>query len=179
METWLGDYVPTLVTGGAQTNVTNTAARTVLVGGLDISNPQIGDVYTLRAWGTISNSTGAAVNYSMDLGFGANTYLSQAVLMALGSSVNARSWVVNVDLVVTSLTSQSIGMSTVWSNSNGAAGTLEVSAGSSGYFGVGAATATEDFKAFETRTLALYVTMGTASASASARCLGFTFTRRR
>jgi hypothetical protein len=128
----------------------------------------------LKAWGDDQN-TGGAVNQTTELVFGTTSvFASAAVSLTQTTGGAKRRWWVEVELVMTSLTSQNLGM--IMHRSSQGTNTLNMSVNAGG--GVGAGTASEDLSASNaSKTLTLNTTLGTISGTTEMRCLGYTLVR--
>ena len=163
-----------IASGGSTTAIPSpgSTSRTALMS--TTLTPAVGDVYRLRAWGTLATPTNAT-NTQIDVGIGGTTYLAQTVAQSLAAISTLRNWWYDLEIVVTSLTSQQLGASTQWSNNTASSGQMNMSLGSASYVGAGNVIAAQNFSTTPSQTLGLYVTFNQTTASAT--CQGWTLTR--
>jgi hypothetical protein len=138
-----------------------------------IEGAKVGDIYTLRAWGTRLNNSGESKGFRPKLILGATTILDVGAVSFATSAEKAR-WRIEARIILSSLTAQVIEGETAIGGPGASSGTLS----STGQFvGPNVASATENMAA--AKTLKLTVTLGASSAEIRAILNGWTLHRER
>lgn len=175
-QTTITEISPKVSSSITPVTVSNTTTQTALVS-ITLPAASLGDVFQLKAWGTITNSSGSAVTYTFAQLLN-TTQLHGSGAISFASNANARKWSLDITIAVDNTSTSSSSHAVSLTVTDGSASGLSQQTSGNGVKVVGDSTSVQNL-GVAGKTISFVVTMGTASASANMVCDGYVFTRLR